>query len=95
MECATNCRLLAEFENNQEMNGDPEIQLSYQQLLVKKLAAPEKFMMWKYPALWNRGVQLSQHVDVVMHLIFLGVVKTVIQMVQDWSKKRGKKCCFH
>ena len=94
MECATNCRLLAEFENNQEMNGDPEIQLSYQQLLVKKLAAPEKFMVWKYPALWNRGVQLSQHVDVVMHLIFLGVVKTVIQMVQDWSKKRGKNAAF-
>jgi hypothetical protein len=45
MECATNCRLFAEFENDPEMNGDPDKQVSYQQLFVKKLAAPQKFMM--------------------------------------------------
>jgi hypothetical protein len=54
IECATNCRLLAEFDTDQEMNGDPDIQVSYQELPVKKLAAPEKFMLWKYAALWNR-----------------------------------------
>ncbi len=31
-------------------------------------------------------MQPSQPVNVVMHLIFLGVVKTMIQMVQGWSK---------
>jgi hypothetical protein len=68
--------------------------VSDQQILRNKLAAPEKFMTWEYKALWNRGVQLSHHVDVAMHLIFSGVVKTVIQMVHDWSKKRGKKAAF-
>jgi hypothetical protein len=39
---------------------------------------------WKYPATWQRGITLSQHIDVPMHLIFLGIVKTCIQLVHDW-----------
>jgi hypothetical protein len=39
---------------------------------------------WKYPAAWERGITLSQHIDVPMHLIFLGIVKTCIQLVHDW-----------
>jgi hypothetical protein len=30
------------------------------------------------------------HIDVVMHLIFLGVVKTFVQHVQIWAKRKGK-----
>jgi len=25
---------------------------------------------WEFPALWTRGVELSQHIDVPMHLFF-------------------------
>jgi hypothetical protein len=50
--------------------------------------------MWKFPSLWDRGVDLQQHIDVAMHLIFLGVVKTCIQMVQEWRTMRGKHSAF-
>jgi hypothetical protein len=55
---------------------------------------PELFRMWKFPSLWVRGVQLSQHIDVVMHLLFLGVIKTTIQKIQQWTKERGKHTAF-
>jgi len=55
---------------------------------------PELFQMWKFPSLWVRGVQLNQHIDVAMHLIFLGVIKTTIQMIAEWTKERGKHTAF-
>jgi hypothetical protein len=44
--------------------------------------------------MWTRGTQLTQHVDVPMHLIFLGVVKTNILMVQEWMTKRHNNNTF-
>ena len=38
---------------------------------------PDLYNMWKHPALWDRGLTLYIHVDVPMHLLFLGVMKTV------------------
>ena len=52
--------------------------------------SPEKFEMWPIPPLWRRGVDLDQHIDVPMHLLFLGVVKTCIRTVQSWCTLRGK-----
>jgi hypothetical protein len=39
--------------------------------LEKERKKPEIFMMWSFPALLQRGVQLDQHIDVIMHLLFL------------------------
>jgi hypothetical protein len=33
-------------------------------------------------------VELHQHLEVIMHLLFLGVVKTTIQMIQEWTKNK-------
>jgi hypothetical protein len=49
---------------------------------------------WEYPALWTRGVDLSKHIDVPMHLTFLGAVHTSLQMVHDWMTKRHKYASF-
>ncbi len=49
---------------------------------------------WSTPAVWDRGVELEQHVDVVMHLLFLGVVRCTLELVQEWSKIRGKNAAF-
>ena len=54
----------------------------------------ETVAMWKFPAMWERGIELRQHIDVVMHLIFLGVVKTCIQMLHEWMKLRGRNNTF-
>ena len=49
---------------------------------------------WEHPALWTRGIELCQHIDVPMHLIFLGVLHTCVQMVHGWMTKRHKSASF-
>jgi hypothetical protein len=49
---------------------------------------------WEHPALWTRGIELFQHIDVPMHLIFLGVLHTCVQMVHGWMTKRHKSASF-
>jgi hypothetical protein len=62
--------------------------------MMDKETNPLSYRMWSMPAFWKRGVELHQHVDVVMHMIFLGVVRTITEMVQEWSKRRGKNAAF-
>jgi len=40
------------------------------------------------------GVELCQHLGVVMDLIFLGMVKMVVQLVSSWTKWQGKNASF-
>jgi hypothetical protein len=61
---------------------------------IVKPKHPEKFIVRKFPPSWVRGVAMTTHIDVVMHLLFFGVVKTVIIMVQEWAKIRGKNTFF-
>ena len=42
-----------------------------------------------HPALWNRGVPLICHIDVPMHLIFLGIVKSTVALVNEWMATNG------
>jgi hypothetical protein len=49
---------------------------------------PNLFKRWSFPVLWNRGTELSQHVEVIMHLIFLGVVKATIKRIEDWLRSK-------
>jgi hypothetical protein len=39
-----------------------------------------------FPPLWTRGTTLQSHIDVIMHLLYLGVTKTVTFLVRDWLK---------
>jgi hypothetical protein len=55
---------------------------------------PHLYKQWPFPSLWNRKVDLSQHIDVVMHLIFLGVMKTWMRCTFDWLSERNKKESF-
>jgi hypothetical protein len=52
------------------------------------------FERWKFPAVWCRGVDLQQHIDVAMHLLFLGIVKTVMLQIQEWMVRRNKGSRF-
>ena len=91
-ECAMNCLTYNDLLEAAG-GGDavtPELAAKQRERRLK----PELFEMWKFPALWVRGVQLHQHIDVAMHLIFLGVIKTTIQMIQKWTKERGKHTAF-
>jgi hypothetical protein len=81
IECATNTKLFRDIDTDPEKLVDLDKVAFYEQIVAKRNKHPQKYMMWKFPPQWTRGVNLSQHIDVPMHLVFLGVVKTVIQMV--------------
>jgi len=86
LQCAGNCRLFTEMESNPMRIHDAALQVRYEELVMDKLNNPMSYAPWTIPALWDHGVELAQHVDVVMHLPFLGVVRTTLEMVQEWSK---------
>jgi hypothetical protein len=70
------------------------MQARYEEIIQEKQRKPTLYDKWSILALWDRGVQLEQHVDVVMHLLFLGVVRCTLELVQEWSKRQGKNAAF-
>jgi hypothetical protein len=69
-----------------QLNEDDADALVTRNLLTEH---PDYFVDKALPPLWTRKSELSNHVDVPMHLIFLGVVKATITMIKDWIKVRG------
>ena len=68
--------------------------IEYAALIERMRYEPHEFEQWKAPSSWHRNVELPQHVDVIMHMVFLGVVKTVTYQIQEWTKLRGKYTAF-
>ena len=46
---------------------------------------------WKPPTMWTRNVPLSCHIDVPMHLLFLGIVKSTLSIIHDWATSQQIK----
>jgi hypothetical protein len=89
IECAQNCNTYARMKRDQVHSPH-----AFAEIEQERLHHPELFRQWRFPALWDRGVDLRQHIDVAMHLLFLGVVKTTIQLVKEWAKMRCKYQSF-
>ena len=45
---------------------------------------PDKYSHWKGGPFWKSNLQLFQFVDVLMHLLFLGVTKSTKELIYDW-----------
>jgi hypothetical protein len=84
-----NCRNYTHYETNQELY--PEEFAAINDLRVLN---PSLFGMWPIPPLWKRGYDLRTHSDVPMHLLFLGIVKTIVRMIQAWCGLRGRTESF-
>jgi hypothetical protein len=82
---ARNCILAEDLECNKE--SDPVL---YEVMLRDRKRNPGLYKRWPTPAYWSRGVDLRQHIDAIMHLVFLGVVKTTMKKINYWTKVRGK-----
>ena len=55
---------------------------------------PARFEDAPLPPSWTRGCSISQHLDVIMHLLFLGVVKTTLTTLRDLLKQKSKNAPF-
>lgn len=67
-----------------------------QTLLEDRQLNPKKYDMMVPPPLWQRkNVFLWTHVDSIMHMLFLGIVKTVVVVyVTKWLKAVNKHTSF-
>jgi len=75
--------------NYAEMSRDTMTR-EYSILKHHKDQFPKKYVKWAYPAAWTRGIMLEQHVDVPMHLLFLGITKTTVKRIMEWTKQKNK-----
>jgi len=90
-ECANNCKTYKTLKEALEL--DPMCPW-FVTIELECHSNPELFKMWEFLALWECGVCLHQHIDVAMHLLFLGIMKTTIQLIQEWMTKQGKHLAF-
>lgn len=54
----------------------------------------EEFAMAKIPSVWERGLPLNLFVDTPMHLLFLGIAKTVFWYIGLWCNRSGRGDAF-
>jgi hypothetical protein len=80
LECASNCKNLAQLEASVDLNPQ-----QYDEMQQEGESNPHLLQRWRFPSIWMWGCSLDQHLDISMHLLFLGVIKSVIQMVQKWT----------
>jgi hypothetical protein len=89
MSHADNCKQMRDVMN------DPKATAEERQAVLQEASNhPYQWAPWPTPAVWSRRVDLVQHPDVPMHLLFLGVVKTVVQRVEEWMSNKGKCSAF-
>ncbi|KAL7573032.1 hypothetical protein ACA910_007523 [Epithemia clementina (nom. ined.)] len=55
---------------------------------------PTMFAIYKGPVTWDSDADINDNVDVVMHLLFLGIVKSAIEQTTKWLKKQMKYGLF-
>ena len=53
--------------------------------VLKKAKETLEVLKWRIPSIWSRNVPLDAHIDVPMHLLCLGVIKSVVILINDWA----------
>jgi hypothetical protein len=86
---ADNCKQYREVMEDPDATAEEHLAV-----IAETNKDPILWVPWPIPAFWRRGVDLVQHPDVPMHLLFLGVVKTMVQRVETWTSNKGKSTPF-
>ena len=86
---AKNCSLLQELESTGDITSD-----KYLAIYEEKSRCPELYQRWPLPALWDDSIPLERYGDVPMHLLFLGVGKTLVLDTQEWLKAKNRHSSF-
>jgi hypothetical protein len=82
---ASNCRKLASAAQGT---------LAHTALALEAERHPSMYKKWKPPAFWNRNVPMERFVDAPMHLLFLGITKTIVTMIHEWLRLRDQNTIF-
>jgi hypothetical protein len=84
IEHSMNCKYFNFLGSNKDL-----YMIEYCAISALKQKFPRKYAMLPIPVLWNRGNDLDIHIYVPMHLLFLGITKTLVRMIQAWCALRG------
>ena len=68
--------------------------LEYDIIHRERMETPDIFERWKFPSLWRRGCSIDQHIDVIMHLLLLGIQKTTMNRIKLWHSLRRSETNF-
>jgi hypothetical protein len=79
-----NCKYFNFLESNKYLYP-----IEYGAISLLKEKFPTKYEMLRIPVLWERGNDLDIHIDVPMHLLLLGITKSLVRMIQAWCAVRG------
>jgi hypothetical protein len=77
-----------------EVRDDPSEEKYFRRLFKDRTDNPKKYEQLRIPALYKRGVPLDRFGDTPMHLLLLGVARTVFRRITIWSTRRGRKHAF-
>ena len=89
VQCALNTSFVKKAEEEKEEK--PE---AYNYYMMAKKMEPAKYQKWKFPASWTRGTDIEQHIDTIMHLVFLGIIDDVNELPISWMLKQRKNAAF-
>jgi hypothetical protein len=59
-----------------------------------KRTVPHQIFHAQTPSLWNRDLLLRLFVDTPLHLLFLGIAKSVFGKISLWSEQCGRGPAF-
>jgi len=75
--------------------AEPELLATELRILQQeKQQSPQLYKQWAIPSRWDRGVFLWQCIDPLMHLLFLGVVRSAGQKPKAFLTAFGKHPAF-
>ncbi|KAL7573440.1 hypothetical protein ACA910_013758 [Epithemia clementina (nom. ined.)] len=77
--------------NSTNIDNDDEVIGEMFELFHEK---PTMFAIYKGPVTRESDADINNNVDVVMHLLFLGIVKSAIEQTTKWLKKQMKYRSF-
>lgn len=89
IDCANNMKKLTRTFFNRRTDPD-----AYAIVLEESKDDPTKFKKYSLPSSWYHFSDLRVHVDVPMHLLMLGVVKSVMLRIGVWLRFRSQKTLF-
>ena len=88
---AANVRVLSEVRSGASNEGQEARKLIEEDARKK----PAEYRKPKSPSCWDIPGGLSVFVDVLMHLLFLGIIKSTLKSLRIWMKRQGKHTEFH
>ena len=68
--------------------------VTFEMLSKEKEKHPSRFECLKLPSYWSRQSKLDHHIDVIMHLLLLGIQKTLMKTIKSWQTTSGVQASF-